>query len=122
MVDCSILAAVLFDEPARDNAAQVLAGKQLFAPWLLDHEMISVGIKKAHGELEEVVRQGLTDLGQLDLIRCATNIEAQWAIAREHNLTAYDAAYLQLAIELGAPLATFDRTLGEVAQQVLGNL
>jgi predicted nucleic acid-binding protein len=30
-------------------------------------------------------------------------------------LTAHDAAYLELAMRLGAPLATLDRQLGEAA-------
>jgi predicted nucleic acid-binding protein len=36
------------------------------------------------------------------------------------GLTAYDAAYLQLALELRAPLATFDKKLGQTAQKVFG--
>lgn len=120
VVDCSVLAAVLFDEADREAAAMTMAGKELFAPALIDHEMISVALKKADADLDDVVKQALTDLAQIQLTRCFTDIAAQWALAREHGLTAYDAAYLQLAIELGAPLATFDRKLGEVAQRVLG--
>ena len=41
-------------------------------------------------------------------------------MAKRENLSAYDAAYLQLAIEMNAPLATFDRALGQVAERVLG--
>ena len=33
------------------------------------------------------------------------------AMMMKHNLTAYDAAYLELAIRVGAPLATFDNAL-----------
>ena len=32
VVDCSVIAAVLFDEPKCDEAAHALAGKELFAP------------------------------------------------------------------------------------------
>lgn len=35
-------------------------------------------------------------------------------------LTAYDAAYLQLALDFGAPLATFDRSLGLAALNEVG--
>lgn len=38
-----------------------------------------------------------------------------YQLAREHNLTAYDAAYLELAMRLGAPLATKDRRLADAA-------
>jgi predicted nucleic acid-binding protein len=37
------------------------------------------------------------------------------SLAREHGLTAYDAAYLQLAMRLGLPLATGDRNLKSAA-------
>ena len=120
VVDCSVLAALLFDEPQQDSAARVLAGKSLFAPWLIDHEMISVALKKARSGLVDVANRGLEKLARLRMARRATSSHAQWLLARQENLSAYDAAYLQLAIELDAPLATYDRTLGAVAQRVLG--
>jgi predicted nucleic acid-binding protein len=40
------------------------------------------------------------------------------SLAREHGLTAYDAAYLELAMRLGLPLATGDRELGAAAERV----
>ena len=37
------------------------------------------------------------------------------ALARKHGLTAYDAAYLELAVRLGAPISTLDRALAGAA-------
>lgn len=122
VVDCSILAAVLFDEPDREAAALAMAGKELFAPWLLDHEMISVALKKTRAGLTDVAERALRDLEELQLTRCPTDIREQCNLALDHDLTGYDAAYLRLAIELKAPLATFDQKLGTVAQQVLGDM
>lgn len=120
VVDCSVLAAVLFDEPEREAAALALAGKELFAPALLDHELVSVALKKARAGLVEVARQALIDLVDLRLTRCAVNASAQFDLAQRLRLTAYDAAYLQLALDLGAPLATFDRSLGLAALNAVG--
>ena len=39
------------------------------------------------------------------------------SLAREHRLTAYDAAYLELAMRLGLPLATDDRSLRVAAER-----
>ena len=62
---------------------------------------------------------GLADLKRLQLTRCAVDVEAQRRLALQQDLTAYDAAYLWLAAERGAPLATFDAKLGEAAQRYL---
>jgi predicted nucleic acid-binding protein len=40
------------------------------------------------------------------------------SLARGHNLTAYDAAYLELAIRRGLPLATIDGKLKRAAETV----
>ena len=119
VVDCSVLAAVLFDEPERETAALAMAGKELFAPDLLDHEMVSVALKKARDGLRDIAVQGLSDLAELRLTRCPVNSQAQFELARKVDMTAYDAAYLLLALDLGAPLVTFDRSLGLVAREVL---
>ena len=39
-------------------------------------------------------------------------------LAREERLTAYDAAYLELAMRLGVPLASKDRDLCDAAERV----
>ena len=41
------------------------------------------------------------------------------SLARQHALTAYDAAYLEIAIREGVPIATLDAPL-KVAAQALG--
>jgi predicted nucleic acid-binding protein len=40
------------------------------------------------------------------------------SLAREHRLTAYDAAYLELAMRLSLPLASGDRRLAAAAERV----
>lgn len=119
VVDCSVLAAVLFDEPERETAALAMAGKELFAPDLLRHEIVSVALKKAAAGHDELAQQALADLAELRLTRCTVDAEAQFQLAGRAGLTAYDAAYLQLALELRAPLATFDRKLGKAAAEIL---
>jgi predicted nucleic acid-binding protein len=44
------------------------------------------------------------------------NSDAVLALAREHRLTVYDAAYLELALRIDAPLATLDRQLARAAR------
>jgi predicted nucleic acid-binding protein len=122
VVDCSVLAIVLFDEPDRETALLAMAGRELFAPDLLDHEMVSVALKKSGLGMHKAAEQALRDLSDLRLTRCAVDGAAQFELARRMKLTAYDAAYLQLAMDLCAPLATFDQKLGKAAKTVLAQL
>jgi len=119
VVDCIVLAAVLFDEPQRDAAVLAMAGKALFAPDLLDHEIVSVALKKSAAGQNVLADQALADLQAIRLTRCAITVADQFYLAEPTGLTAFDAAYLQLALELRAPLATFDKTLGQAAQKAL---
>jgi len=43
---------------------------------------------------------------------------ATLSLAREHGLSVYDAAYLELALRRGATLATFDGPLRDVAKKL----
>ncbi len=119
VVDCSLLAAILFNEPSRDEALAVLSGKSLHAPNLIDHEILSVAVKKTEANAGEVVVKGLDSFRKLRLERYRIDPQAQFELAINQTLSAYDAAYLQLAIELNAPLATYDRVLASAARNLL---
>jgi predicted nucleic acid-binding protein len=122
VVDCSVLAALLFDEPQRDIAATQIAGLTLHAPMLLESELVSVALRKSRAGMADVAALGLKDYGALSIELHRVDLQAQFEVARRHGLSAYDAAYLCLAAGLRAPLATFDRRLGEAAAQHLGGL
>lgn len=123
VVDSSVLCALLFDEPERGQAQALLAGHQLFAPQLLDHEVLSVALKKLRrGMAAEAVEQALQSHLSMELSLVPPDLPAQFALARQYQLTAYDAAYLWLAASLPAPLATFDQALADAAQQHLQSL
>ena len=119
VVDCSLLAAILFNEPSRGEALEVLSGKSLHAPNLIDHEIISVAVKKAEAKAGATITRGLDSFRKLRLARHSINPQAQFELALSHKLSAYDAAYLQLALALNAPLATYDRVLASAARKVL---
>lgn len=123
VVDCSALSAILFDEPARDEALARLVGRSLHAPSLLDHEIVSVALKKGRKDgPAEAFAQALRDYAASDVELHPVDLVAQYELAQRYGLSAYDAAYLWLAAELRAPLATFDRRLAEAAQAHLDTL
>jgi predicted nucleic acid-binding protein len=123
VVDCSMICAVLFDEPERADAEERLARRHLLAPCLLDHEVVNVALKKGRrGMPVAALERALFDYGAQDIEFVSTVVPAQHALAERYGLSAYDAAYLWLAAERKVPLATFDRKLGEAAQRHLGAL
>lgn len=120
VVDSSMVCAVLFDEAEREQAGQQLAGKQLFAPDLLSHEVVNVALNKARrGMPSQAVDQALADFVAQAIELVEVSAQAQFALAQHYKLTANDAAYLWLAAELKAPLATFDRKLATAAARHL---
>ncbi len=121
VVDCSILAAILFNEPSQSEALKLLSGKSLHAPNLIDHEIISVAVKKSEANAGDLVQRGLDSFRKLRLARHSIDHQAQFELAQTQELSAYDAAYLQLAVVLNAPLVTYDRVLASAANRVLSS-
>lgn len=123
VVDCSLLAAVLFQEPERDSAEALMAEHALFAPVLLDFEFVNVALKKIRsGQTEESIHTALGWHAASDIVRLEVDAAALLPLAQRYRLSAYDAAYLWLAAELKAPLATFDAKLGDAARVHLASL
>jgi len=112
VVDASAVAAVLFDEP---EAAPVIAGVtgSLLAPGLLRYELASVCASKLRNEpkLAKLTLQRYRLLAGLDIEFADPDWEALPLLARQWELSAYDAAYLQLALKRKAPLVTLDARL-----------
>ena len=68
------------------------------------------------------VALALADYRAYDIQLHAVDLAAQYELAQRYQISAYDAAYLQLAAELRAPLATFDPKLAAAAQAHLNGL
>ena len=117
VVDASVLAALTFGEARATDAAGLLRDRRLFAPGLLWYEMSEVARVKCATRPEE----SEAIIEQLDMARRLPIALGNpvWAalpqLALDLGLTAYDAAYLSLAMSLEAPLATFDRRLEKAA-------
>ena len=119
--DASVIAAALFGEAGHAEALALLRGRSLHAPHLLDHEIASVGLKKLRrdGVARQDIAAILGAFQQLPIERHAVDADTVVTIAQRCKLTAYDAAYLCVAAELAAPLATLDERLGAAARAYL---
>jgi predicted nucleic acid-binding protein len=119
VVDCSVIAAQVFQEPERELASGGMGEAILCAPTLLPYEIASVARKKAQRGQSEVALLGIELFSAMDVGLHRVNVEHTWELASVFNLSAYDASYLWLAKHLHAPLFTFDRALQRAAMEYL---
>ena len=124
VVDASVLAAAVFDENERELALSWMRGRALAAPQLVDYEITNIALSKVRSKQvdTEAAVQALALFAALDIERVPIAMDGVFALAAQCQLTAYDAAYLWLAAQLKAPLATFDGRLGEAATAYLSAL
>ncbi|MFZ5708927.1 MAG: type II toxin-antitoxin system VapC family toxin [Pseudomonadota bacterium] len=119
VVDCSVILAYLYpDEALTDRERQLLETSTLTAPDLIGYEVAnSIAMSARKGRLQ-AGRDGQLVQTFLSLsieTRPCGPLDALLELARRHGLTAYDAAYLELALRRGVPLLTRGRALAAAA-------
>jgi len=117
VVDASAIAALIHAESGSEEIAESLAGATLIAPALLPHELDSVCAKKIRGNPRD--RRRLLEARALADELGITLLELDHAgvieLALETGLTAYDSAYLWLALDRGVDVVTLDTRLARHA-------
>ncbi len=115
VVDASVLANALADDTTDGRLARdcLISGGELVAPDLVDVETVSVlrrrwlagdvTARRFSSAVEDLENLALTRFPTLPLMRRAYELRA--------NFTAYDAAYVALAEQLGCALVTADARL-----------
>jgi predicted nucleic acid-binding protein len=127
VLDASVTAAWGFDDEADDYASAILDRMpelQAYAPSLWPLEIANVrlvGERRNRCTPAETARF-LNILGSFPITVDGETAAHAWAdtlhLARAHSLSVYDAAYLELAIRLGLPLACLDGKLKAAATTV----
>jgi predicted nucleic acid-binding protein len=122
VVDASATLGLYFPDeitPTLEDARRYLATGGALVPTLWWFEIRnSLVVAERRGRVG--VSQTAEILAQLEALPVRYDWEpesgAVLALAREHRLTVYDAAYLELALRADAPLATLDRQLARAAR------
>ena len=116
VVDASALGALVFAEPEADAMAEAMSGAKLIAPTLLPYEMASICLKKTKQTPQQatLLKTALQMADALAIETFPVEMAAVIDLAKQTNLTTYDASYLWLARVTNAELVTLDKRLLKV--------
>jgi predicted nucleic acid-binding protein len=124
VLDSSATLAWVYSEETTEASSEVLArlterGAWVPALWRLEvANVLQMNVRR--GRHDAAFRDAaLTDLAMLPISIDPETDQQAWGatvrLAARHNLTVYDAAYLELAQRRGLPLATLDKELRNAA-------
>ncbi|MBB4571540.1 type II toxin-antitoxin system VapC family toxin [Rhizobium leucaenae] len=122
VVDASIAGAWLLpdeDNTLAEQAMTRMADEDAVAPDLLRHEIRSILLSaERRGRIsDDLVHSALSRFRVLPLKLVGPGDDTEVVrLSRKYRLSAYDAAYLALALLERLPLATLDRRLAEAAR------
>ena len=121
VLDCSAALPWVFGDEASPAADALLdrlvQGERAWVPalWHLELGNVLLGAKR-HGRIDQAGIEGfLSRLAVYDIAVDDQTMERAWQktldLTLQHSLSNYDAAYLELALRRGLPLASLDREL-----------
>ena len=125
VIDASVALAWCFPDEANDYADKVLValeGRSILVPalWPVEITNALVLAERRKRIIQSSIRRFIELLSGLTVIIVAQSATESVSnilpLAREYNLSAYDAAYLDLALRDDAPLATLDNKLQKAGQ------
>lgn len=120
VVDASAVGAMLFNETDGETIRAHVSGETLIAPQLIDYELANVCLKKIRRapDLQAPLLALLAGVEFVSLARVAVPPTEVAALAVRTGLSAYDAAYLWLAVSRDIELVTLDKRLAHVNQVI----
>ena len=127
VLDCSVAIAWLFEDESRpeiDVLLEQLKNSEALVPnlWHLEVGNVLIQAEKRGRITEAQIAVRLKLLATLPIMTDGETSPRAFreilTLARSHELTTYDAAYLELAMRHGLPLATQDNALVRAAHAV----
>lgn len=127
VLDASVVLTWCFQDEETQKASEIAEwiarGSRISVPPFWRHEVLNALLVAERGKR---IVSGLTDAFLVALARLPVDVDDRLdvntvlfntqSLSRHHGLTAYDAAYLELAVSLGCALATVDRELRRAAE------
>ncbi|MFQ5352785.1 MAG: type II toxin-antitoxin system VapC family toxin [Candidatus Binatia bacterium] len=120
MADTNTFLAVALDEPEKDWLIETTDGHDLVAPAVLPYEignaLSSLVRRKVVSEWQLAAAWDTATAVPVELAR--VDARASLLLAGNFRICAYDAYFLQCALETKSPLLTLDRGMKRVAKQL----
>jgi len=126
VLDCSLCVSWLFPDENDAYAESILTSIrqcEAFVPQLWHLEIANTLLNGERDDRLSVaeLQEGLSFLRSLFITTDSRTNEAAWddtlSLARKHDLTVYDASYLELALRHNLPIATLDKPLAKAAKK-----
>lgn len=126
VVDCSVAMAWCFEDEATTRTEALLDRTEaecVIVPlhWSLEvTNVLRMAVRRKRITEAQAAKKAAALMSlplRYDSLTHQLAFTTTWQLAQKHNLTTYDAAYLELAIRLGAALATNDQDLMTAARQ-----
>lgn len=113
VVDTSAIAAIAWGEPEGESVAAAISGMRLLASPMITWEMANLLLTKLrrHPENADDLRLAYDWFLKLELTIVPVDECDVVACGKRYSLTAYDAGYLAIALDLQVPLVTLDQKL-----------
>ena len=121
VLDCSATLPWIFGDEATAESERLLdeltGGARAWVPslWHLELANVMLGAARRKRIDQAGVESFLTQLGAYDIRVDGETVARAWSktldLAQQHGLSSYDAAYLELALRRGLPLASTDGAL-----------
>jgi predicted nucleic acid-binding protein len=121
VVDASAIGALLFGEADGPWVRDLISGQVLLVPAMFHFELGNVcwlKLRRHPEEAGELLDSWLDWNAQPPVAAMAVDLLDTMRLAREHNLTFYDASYLWLAKERAEALISLDAKLVRAARSI----
>lgn len=126
VLDCSVFVSWCFEDEKSADSIRILESLQQYEAlvpslWTLEVANVFLTAWRRKTLTESDIHQLIQNIKespiQIDTQTAEKALNDIFVLAREHELSAYDAAYLELAMRRGIALATFDQKLRKACQK-----
>lgn len=118
--DTNIFLAVVLEEPEKEDIIKLTSQADAVAPEVLPFEFgnaLTAMVKRKKLTADEAV-SAYDAVSRIPVRLVSVDIQQALQLALEFNIYAYDAYFLQCAMQLSSPLITLDKRMKQVARDL----